>query len=353
MARTEAVVMNDSSRLEALVAAARAREAPWSESRENASLTAILEASSETRGRPRRLLAGLVAAAASLALVTVGFWWRSREVREPTQLIAPTVVAAELSFPGDAIGYAEPHAAAEVVTASVDEVRVRQRRGRIEYHVAPRKPRRFIVEASDIEIAVLGTAFAVSVEDGRVRVEVAHGRVQVKRGDDVVILSDRESVSLSDDAFAADAGHDPEPPAVLGEELDAGLTATPPKRRSVSLEQGLEKSDELRRKGQYVEAVAMLRKSIAKNPVMAQSPAAHFSLGRAEQGAGRQANAARAFERCFELGPKGPIAEDAIAEAAFAWSRAGDSARAERTARRALEAFPNGLHAARLTELVR
>lgn len=85
---------------------------------------------------------------------------------------------------------------------------------------------------------------------------------------------------------------------------------------------------------------------------MARAPAAHFTLGRAEQGAARQALAAQAFERCFELEPDGSIAEDAIAEAAFAWSRAGDAGKAAKVAARALEVFPNGLHAARLKVLV-
>jgi transmembrane sensor len=341
-------------RLEDLVSKARARPVPWDDAREAEGLVQVMAKVGEPpRGEPRRrtwLVAGAaLAAAVVLGLVTA--WVRGAPPPETAQLIPPTVATTRLSFPGEAMGYAEPDSHAEVVTATADQVRVRQRQGRIEYHVTPGRPRRFVVDAADVEVTVLGTAFAVSVQAGRVHVEVAHGRVQVRRGDDVVILTDRESVSLSPEPVArpADAGAAlepvPAPPVAL---VDAG--AAP---EVLPVERLLEQADALRLQGRYAEAARLLRDAIQASRLHARSPALFFTLARVEQGRGRHAEAARAFERCVSLDPGGPIAEDASAEAAFAWSRAGDAARASAAAKRALEAFPEGIHAARLEGLVK
>jgi transmembrane sensor len=187
-----------------------------------------------------------------------------------------------------------------------------------------------------------------------VRIEVAHGLVQVRRGAEVFLLSDRESVSLSAKGRSVDAGlADVPTEKPVGEPLDAGGAPAPQSSRPPrpDFEASLERADGLRSKGRYDEAAAVLRVALRQSPGQMRVPAVQFSLGRVEQGRGQHARAAEAFLRCFSLEPDGPIAEDALAEAAFSFQRAGDQARAAETAKQALAKFPAGVHAARLRGL--
>jgi hypothetical protein len=63
----------------------------------------------------------------------------------------------------------------------------------------------------------------------------------------------------------------------------------------------------------------------------------------------RPREAAEAFETAGQLG--GPLAEDALAREAEAWSSAGEPARAKAMADRYLTAYPTGRHAAEARKL--
>lgn len=342
--------MTEPRRLDVLVSKAAQRDTPWTEEQETASWAVVSSALDE---RPRRSRTAWVALAAAAAVV-VGLAVSLLTSRPPRpELLPATVATTRLSFPGEAMGYAAVDSHAEVVTATASLVRVRQRQGRIEYHVTPGRARAFVVDAADVEVTVLGTAFLVSVDAGAVRIEVAHGLVRVKRGADLFLLSDHESVSLSGDGRAVDAGLNDVEPVKPVEPLDAGASAPrPPQPSRPGLEASLERADGLRSKGRYDEAAAVLRQALRQSPGQARVPAVQFTLGRIEQGRGQHTRAAEAFLRCFSLEPEGSIAEDALAEAAFSFQRGGDGARATETAKQALAKFPAGVHAARLRGLV-
>jgi len=336
--------------LDVLVSKAAQRDTPWTEAQETASWAVVSSALDE---RPRRSRTAWLAFAAAAAVVVVGLAVTLLTSKPPhPELLPATVATTQLSFPGEAMGYAAVDSRAEVVTATESLVRVRQRQGRIEYHVAPGQARAFVVEAADVEVTVLGTAFLVSVDAREVRIEVAHGRVQVKRGADLFLLSDHESVSLSGEGRAVDAALPDLVPVKPVGPLDAGASAPPPRPTRPGLEASLERVDALRSKGRYDEAAEVLRLALRQSPGQARVPAVQFTLARVEQARGQHARAAEAFLRCFSLEPDGSIAEDALAEAAFSFQRAGDEARATETAKQALATFPAGVHAARLRGLV-
>jgi transmembrane sensor len=341
--------MTEPRRLDVLVSKAVQRHTPWTEQQEAASWAVV---SASLDGRPRRSRTARLALAAAAAVVVVGLAVTVLTSRPPRpELLPATVATTRLSFPGEAMGYAAVDSHAEVVTETASLVRVRQRQGRIEYHVSPDRARAFVVEAADVEVTVLGTAFLVSVDARDVRIEVAHGLVRVKRGANLFLLSDHESVSLSGEAPVDADLTDAVTVKPVGP-LDAGASSPPPRPTRPGVEASLERVDGLRSKGRYDEAAAVLRLALRQSPDQARVPAVQFTLGRVEQGRGRHAQAAEAFLRCFSLEPDGSVAEDALAEAAFSFQRAGDDARAIETAKQALAKFPTGVHAARMRDLV-
>ena len=105
--------------------------------------------------------------------------------------------------------------------------------------------------------------------------------------------------------------------------------------------------DAARLSGHPREAVPYYRDALARAGTGSRAHLAAFTLGRTllrELGDAR--SAAQSFERAYTLAPHGPLAEEALAGEVESWARCGEQSRAEQTARRYLEAFPNGRRAA-------
>jgi hypothetical protein len=111
--------------------------------------------------------------------------------------------------------------------------------GDVEFEVAPRKHRPpFVVEAGDVRVRVVGTRFRVHRSPG-VRVDVAHGVVEVTSHGETVRVGAgetwpaRPSVPAVPEAIADAAEVSPEPTMELDDELDDGTVTLPPLRPSM------------------------------------------------------------------------------------------------------------------------
>ena len=107
-------------------------------------------------------------------------------------------------------------------------------------------------------------------------------------------------------------------------------------------------ADDARSAGDNGQAAAALERLVALHPRDPRVPGALFTLGRVERARGMVGASARAFERCFAVAPGGPLAQDAIIEAAQAWSSAGNDDAARQDATKYLRRWPQGAAADRM-----
>jgi transmembrane sensor len=108
------------------------------------------------------------------------------------------------------------------------------------------------------------------------------------------------------------------------------------------------RADEARTAGRQDDAAKALEKLLALYPQDPRAPNALFTLGKVQRARRDPAASARSFERCLRAAPNGPLAQDALAEAANSWSAAGagDTARAQ--AQRYLDRWPQGTQATQM-----
>jgi TolA-binding protein len=336
-------------------------EPPWDDLREWRVLASVLEKRRQLGARRRRTW--VLASAAALvvaALVVFGgvkTWHRA----------APTAAVASASAPGQStIALADGSTAVLAAEASVqideqrpDRVHLVQKKGSVRYEVRPDPSREFVVSASDTVVRVRGTAFTVDIRDGAVEVDVQRGRVEVTHAGAKYDLGVGESVRVvtglaaapGDSASAGETGSPPEGSARavdLPAEGTSDDSATPDVPTAAALEA---QADEARLAGDNGRAATALERLVALHPRDPRVPAALFTLGRVERTRGMTAASARAFDRCYAAAPAGPLAQDALAEAAQAWSSAGNDEAARRDATKYLRRWPQGAASARMTAI--
>ena len=219
-------------------------------------------------------------------------------------------------------------------------VRIRQQKGAVRYEIQPDHHREFAVLAGGAVVRVRGTIFAVKLDAETIEIVVERGRVEVEEGARVRELAAGESLRVPLKP-AESAERDP-PPERVPPHTNALPTATELQA----------KADAARASQDLPEAAAALESLVATYPRDARVPSALFSLGRVERGRFREAAAARAFERCRRVAPRGPLAEDALAEAAASWSAAGSMDTARNQAKAYLDAYPGGAHVQRMRALL-
>ena len=73
--------------------------------------------------------------------------------------------------------------------------------GEVYFEVAKNKEKPFIVTVNGVDIRVLGTSFNVSAYQEEVVTTLVEGKVQLKRGDEQVVLSPNQQAIWSDDKF--------------------------------------------------------------------------------------------------------------------------------------------------------
>ncbi len=334
-------------------------EPPWDDVREARVLSRVLEGASlpdhRTPAHRAKLIAGAVAVAAAAAVV--GVWLRPppRGISRPESSLpsaaAPSSTHAEagsvLALADGSKAYLKPGAELETLTQSVALVRLVQTRGEVRYEVKPDSARPFTIQIRDVEVRVIGTLFTVTAEPGSVRVAVERGRVSVKSGARQVELAPGESVRLGSADVAKDALPAPHP-----QPAPESATAAPaPTAAADSPAQLVEAADAARARGDLPAAEHALRQVLALHPSSPQATSAAFTLGRIQRARGEFAAAARTFESLRQHAPAGPLAEDALAEAANAWALAGQSGDARSLADQYLARYPRGPHAERMRRL--
>lgn len=262
----------------------------------------------------------------------------------------PSAVPSVLALIDGSKAYLQPGAEVQALEQSSKLVRLLQRRGAVRYEVKPDAERAFSISAHGVEVRVIGTVFTVAVEADAVRVSVERGRVAVKNGSRAVELSPGENVRLStnDSSTPVEASLAPARSAAPEVSKTAPEPGVPAAHSPASL---MQEADAARAKGDLAQAEHLLGKLLAEHQASAQATSAAFSLGRIQRARGNLAAAARTFEGLRRRAPAGPLAEDALAEAANAWALAGNAAHARQLAIEYTASYPRGPHAERMRRL--
>lgn len=328
-------------------------EPPWDDLREARVLARVLEHDIEA---PKRSWAPiwLMSAAGAVVLVLSVLFIRgsANQVQVPSvaagQSAKSPAVAATASVLALADGskaHLQPGAEVRALEQSTGRVRLLQPAGEVRYDVRSDPLRPFSVVASGVEVHVLGTLFTVAVEQGGVRVSVERGHVSVRNGARAVTLAAGESVRLSQAEV---------PPAHLAAAVPPAPSEVPPipaptaEKALETADTWLARADRARAAGDLAAAENALRRVVSEHASSPQAMSAAFSLGRVQNARGNFAAAARTFEGLRQRAPTGPLAEDALAEAANAWALGGNSARARALAAEYLARYPRGTHAERM-----
>lgn len=331
----------------------RSRTPPWDDLEQRRLLGRVHVAHAQRLERRRTRRRGGMLAAGVVLLLLGGWALSSRpepEVLQPSAHIDVPVVATASTESTDsrvtlADGSRATLSSGAVVDTQVqrdDLVQLSQASGRVHYDVRPNPARAFVVHVGAYQVRVLGTAFVVDVSQTRLEVEVERGRVEVVTADRSLILGAGERIDLPRDAVPIPA-EEVEPDPDTNEAEPASLP---------SASRLLERADAARRKGRLGDAASALRRLVEAHRHDARVPSAWFMLGRVEQQRGKHVAAARAFARAWKSGTSRALIEDARAEEALAWERAGSHDRARKAARAYLAAYPSGTHRSRVQAIV-
>lgn len=340
----------------------------WSGERAQAVLGGV-----RTAARRRRLVRTTAAGLAAALVVGMGVFCAQRATvggRAVARVEAPAATArdwtaAPVGSDGDL----------RLIEVSPSRVVVRVERGAARFDVRHAATRVFRVEAGDVAVQVLGTAFTVSRVGAGAEVTVERGRVRVFWAKQYADLGAgaRGTFPRTGMAALADAGataEEPTPTVAPGAPITPRAAPTHPSRAWAALAE----------LGRYDEAYAALPASgtlatrsvadlllaadvarLSHHPEAAvdplrsvlddyradpRAPLAAFTLGRLLlEDLGAPLDAARAFARARELDPDGALSEDAMAREVEAWSRAGEGERARVLAAAYLARHPDGRRA--------
>ena len=195
-------------------------------------------------GSRRRWLVVALAAAAAVALWLVGSKGLLGPGAAPGEgAVAMTWQAAStLEYTDGSRSLLAERAEVQVVDDRDEHVEVEQRGGLVRYEIAKRPERRFVVEARDVTVTVLGTVFEVDVAGDEVTVSVQRGRVRVEHGATDVELTTGQRIALTAPSSSSSsrpthgvsrrAARDPaEDPGLLGSILGAPERRRPVGRR--------------------------------------------------------------------------------------------------------------------------
>lgn len=356
--------------IEDMIDSAKVQELPWDQVRERRVMAAVRGGLRARRQAQRSSRTWVAAGAGAGLAAAVAAFFLVRPSTPETAPLAPQaqVVAPAATTPGTLPGEDdtsvlrladgstaafERGAEVEVVVQDASLTRLRQGEGLVRYEVSRNASRDFVVAAGDVQVRVIGTAFEVAHEAGRVRVAVERGEVEVDDGSRAVSLFAGDVLEVP--AFLGDTQtggtsdlSDDAEPAV--EPVRTARAADTPSRPTVR--ELMRRADEARAAGDLGRASDLLREIVAAKPGRDRSTTALFTLGRVERSRGRHAEAARAFQRCWKRAPQGPLAEDSRAEEAASWSKAGSKERAAKAARRYVELYPAGTHTARMQSML-
>jgi transmembrane sensor len=333
-----------------------ALEPVWSEVREQRLLGRIAEARRHKEHARRRwaLLLACGFTVTSAAGILLFALHRAERPQDSKTLAggaaaAPSTAASRLTLADGSEATLTADGNVQIEEQSPARVRLRQRAGGARYVVAHNPARDFVVTTAGVTIRVRGTIFSVRLRPTAVEIAVEQGRVEIADRLRTRDLVAGESLSVSTPAIEATSEVSPTEP----EPAEAAPLPTVSRAARPSASELLARADAARAEGRPADASRALEAFIASYPRERRVPATLFTLGRVENARGRAREAAAAFDRCVRARPDGPLADDALAEAAQSWRVAGVAERAGADARAYLAAHPNGLHAAAMRELAR
>jgi len=355
------------------------------------------------RRQRRRVAAGGIVTGAALALLTVAFW-PSSEPKSPRPALvdlppleevestddAPVRFATDDETPKRTVAFVDgsmavlvrPDTQLRLEALEPELLELSLNSGEARFTVAKNPQRLFRVRTADLRIEVLGTRFSVSApRAGRSAVKVHEGRVAVFRGTDRYELSPGMRLTwdggrvVIDDASkdkrrtrpkkrrrrARRSAHSApaqaaQPWTTLAENGafdDAYHAMQDEPRRPSSPAELMLAADVARLSGHPREATTYLRRVVKEHQDRPQGMLAAFTLGRILQ---RELNepraAAQAFRTARTLAPNGSLAEDALANEAECWARAGSNSQAKELAHRYLRQYPAGRKTGSMRRLV-
>lgn len=337
-------------------------DVPWDDVKEQRVLTRVLaERRAPVSTWKKGAIPAAVATLAVAAAVTLVPWKRvlSQDPNEArtAEVRAPAESEQTMALADGSQAFLVRDATLQVEEQRADLVRIVQRRGTVRYEVRPDPKREFTVRVAGNVVRVRGTVFTVARAQESVEVSVQRGRVEVDDGGRKRELAPGESLRVpirngADDIPLVPASAAP-PPDIAPSALPS--TEAEPRPTSTSRASAadlLAKADAARLAQKPAEAAAALETLVATYPRDSRVPNALFSLARVERSRGRETAAAKAFERCLKVAPKGALAEDALAEAAVSWSLVGMDQAARQHATSYLSRYPQGPHAKRMKAII-
>ena len=242
-----------------------------------------------------------------------------------------------------------------VVRDDAAHIELSLERGSALFDVVPNREREFSVSAGMVRVTVLGTEFTVEREDGQVRVGVTRGKVRVSSAAGVTIVRAGQAKSFESGSAKATAGGR-SPRAASRDEAKTSWRAlskdgdyegaypmivagadVPDDSEAL-----MDAADAARLSHHPQAALGFLRKVVSNHATSAVAPQAAFMSGQLLQRLGEPLEAADAFRTAQELAPAGSLAEDGLAREVEAWSNAGHTAEAQRSARMYEERYPSG-----------
>jgi transmembrane sensor len=244
------------------------------------------------------------------------------------------------------------------------QFRVALERGKVSFDVKPGGPRRWIIDAADSSVEVIGTRFTVERDSERVMVAVERGKVAVRgprvpegllilgEGERIVVVSQPSAARAPAASGPAAAG-----PAARTMDASSADTFAPTKQRlrgspsaagfEATADQLLKASDAARASGDYRGAARSLQRFLTLYPSDSRAAIVALTLGRLQldQLASPKA-AAASFARADRLGLPDAVAEEGAARLVEAYAKSGEKELARAAAERYGRRFPDGLRSA-------
>jgi TolA-binding protein len=372
-------------------------------------ISEALHESRAERKRPGALIptVGILVAACALGVV----WW-PRDARVGNDSVwEGSVVASddspvEMTLAEGTHIQVEPRSEVKLLRSSQHAVQVRLGHGSARFQVAKKRARRFSVDLGKVEVVVTGTQFRVlrraSASGDRVQVTVSEGSVEVHREDGgLVTLHAGEHWSTTVAPYDAEREVEPSranndeleleevPPALpeapvedaRDEEVASADDAEPVvdtafdeddiadhsarareraherakrRRARAAFEDAgelLDQANLARRAGRLDDAADLYSDLVARYPRDRRASLAAFELGRLRMDSLRDiGGAVRALERALKLDARGAFAEDALARLVLAQEERGDREACSLARSRYLARYPEGVHAAHVSE---
>ncbi|MEM9068909.1 MAG: FecR domain-containing protein [Myxococcota bacterium] len=351
---TQKLPQLDPSAIEA--AFGHVRDVEWSEDRLRRGRRGMVR---KRRVKQVRRVAGgafVVAAAVLLAMKIAPALTTSQATIAEAPVEAPT---DDLTFAdGSRVTPLVPGTRVHVQDVSEGRVEVGLDSGGARFEVTPGQDRRFVVQAGDVSVVVLGTVFEVhrsedqgtrvQVDRGVVRVEWASGHQILRRGQGGAFPPVEEVASVETTRTRTRSRARPRWRRLAEDgDYEAAFAELDNVR---SAEELWLAADVARRAGHPADAVPYLEQLLRRFPRGRRAQNAAFTLGRVLSGLGRPAEAADAYDKAISGG--GRLAESALFRRAQALQSAGRTSEARQSAERYQQRYPDGRYLGRLEGLL-